>query len=230
MRPASSSPTDGAARAVTSNQHAPHPRLAALVARHRARPYRRPCPEHAAAALETLAAARTRWPGALIIDSGCGTGESSVALAEQHPQRLVVGADRSAARLARAARRARPANLLYLRLDLVDLWCGIRARGWPVHGNYLLYPNPWPKQHQLARRWHAHAVAPVLLGLGGDLELRTNWPVYAQEFALAARLLGVADAAVEPWQPSQPGTAFERKYLAAGQALYRVRLTGPGPR
>lgn len=63
---------------------------------------------------------------------------------------------------------------------------------------------------------------PDLVRLGGRLELRTNWQVYAEEFARALQLYGVRDAAVSAWMPSSPISAFERKYAASGHQLYRV--------
>src|SRR6185295_9756492 len=85
---------------------------------------------------------------------------------------------------------------------------------------YLLYPNPWPKAEHVKRRWHAHAVLADILKLGGLLELRSNWDVYADEFAQALRIAGCA-AVCEAYVPLQALTPFERKYVASGHALWR---------
>lgn len=221
-------PAAGNSRAVTSDQAAPHPRLGRVLARHRARASERPWPAHAAAALAPLLDRLGSDTRPLVLDSGCGTAESTAWLAAHHPDALVVGIDQSAHRLARAA--ALPANALALRARAEDVWRLVRERGWPVDAHYLLYPNPWPKQRHLMRRWHAHPAMADLVALGGTLELRTNWRIYAEEFARALAWWCAVPASVARWMPSRAASAFERKYLASGQLLYRVTATLPPPR
>jgi tRNA (guanine-N7-)-methyltransferase len=90
---------------------------------------------------------------------------------------------------------------------------------------YLLYPNPSPKPEHLKRRWHAHPIFPTLLACAETLELRTNWAIYAQEFALALQSCGWR-AVQEPLPLAQalsaPISNFEAKYAASGHALWRV--------
>ncbi len=221
-------PAAGESRAVASDQAAPHPRLGSVLARHRARPSERPWPAHAAAALAPLAERLGSEPRPLVLDSGCGTAESTAWLATRHPDALVVGIDQSAHRLARAA--AMPANAMTLRARAEDVWRLARERGWPVAAHYLLYPNPWPKQRHLMRRWHAHPAMADLVAFGGALELRTNWRIYAEEFAHALTWWCAVPAGVGRWAPRCAVSAFERKYLASGQRLYRVTATLPAPR
>jgi tRNA (guanine-N7-)-methyltransferase len=213
---------------VRSTQPGAHPRLAELVARHAANPFRKPPAAYSAAALAHLMAA---WNGkqALILDAGCGTGESTHALARRHPRALVVGIDQSVARLALGARKAQrasaaatPPNALVLRADVVDFWLLLAARGIRLERHYLLYPNPWPKAAQVMRRWPAHPAFPLLLQLGGVLECRSNWRTYVEEFCLASRQLGYGSPACEQFVADDPLTPFERKYRDSGHALYRA--------
>ncbi|MGE0485129.1 MAG: tRNA (guanosine(46)-N(7))-methyltransferase TrmB [Gammaproteobacteria bacterium] len=211
----------GRSRPVSSNQSGPHPGLAACVRRCRTHRHQRPLPAHARApltALDALVAAH----GEVVLDSGCGTGESSLALAVAHPRALVIGIDKSAARLARAANHPPHPRVCFARVGLEDAWHHARVAGWPVAAHYLLYPNPWPKQHQFTRRWHARAAFADLLALGGRLELRTNWALYAAEFALALDYWCHCTAVAEALPPGPPLSLFERKYRASGHRLYRV--------
>ena len=79
-------------------------------------------------------------------------------------------------------------NVKLVRADLVDFWALVyRDKYWQIHSNYLLYPNPYPKSQHLKRRWHGHPVFPILLGLGGNLIVRSNWNIYCEEFLDAVK-------------------------------------------
>jgi len=214
-------------RIVSSRQHAAHPRLDAIVARHLESPYRRSPGAVGRAAFASIEARLAEADGDFILDAGCGTGASTLALARRFPQCLVLGVDKSAARLAagmRAPDAAQlPSNLALLRCDLVDFWQLAAAAGVRCARQFLLYPNPWPKPEHVMRRWHAHPVLPALLALGGEIELRTNWRTYADEFAQALRVSG-RSAQVEAFVATDPLTPFERKYAASGHALWRCRI------
>ena len=56
--------------------------------------------------------------------------------------------------------------------------------------------------------------------LGGSLEMRTNWAIYAQEFAEAAALIGCGGR-VDAFAPEAPMTLFEKKYQQRGHTLWR---------
>jgi len=161
-----------------------------------------------------------------MLDAGCGTGASSLQLAVANPHALVIGVDKSVARLGRGIAEDQPGNLLLLRADLVDFWRLAAAAQWQLARHYLLYPNPWPKPGHLGRRWHAHPVFPILLALGGELELRTNWETYALEWQQALMLHGrrvELDSFTSGGGAGPVASPFERKYLASGQRCWRVR-------
>ena len=206
-------------RVPQSAQTGIHERLAELVDRHRREPFRKPILDYNRAAFEMAMAA---WGGErpLILDAACGTGASSVLLAERHPDCFVIGVDQSEARLT-TAKGELPANLCLVRADLVDFWRLLAGRGVTLERHCLFYPNPWPKIGHLARRWHGHAVFPVLPQLGGLIECRSNWRIYVEEFAFAlGRLLG-RDIGWQEFVTDEPVSPFERKYRDSGQPLYR---------
>ncbi|MCB1937694.1 MAG: methyltransferase domain-containing protein [Rhodocyclaceae bacterium] len=207
-----------------SAQQDVHDKLVARVVKHRETMFRKPCTDYNRAA---LADALAGWDGAapLILDAGCGVGHSTIALARAYPDHWVIGVDQSADRLNRRKpypAALMPTNMVLVRADLVDFWRLLLEGGHRLARHYLLYPNPWPKIGHLGRRWHAHAVFPVIPRLGGVLECRTNWQVYIAEYACALSILTGRDVCWETFEATVPLTPFERKYRDSGQALYRA--------
>ena len=211
---------------VTSRQHEPHPRLTETVLKHAAHPWRKPVAEHSREAFRKLTPQVESWPGPLILDTGCGTGQSTLVLARKHPGALVLGVDKSVSRLGRHQGEL-PNNALLLRFELEDFWLLAQQAGWRFARQCFYYPNPWPKPELRLRRWAFHPVLPTALVCGGIWELRTNWEVYAQEFALAFGLLTGVTPLVEPWNPAIPETLFEKKYQDSGHALWRWEAATP---
>ncbi len=213
--------TTGRSRSVRSIQTAPHEALEAVVARHAASQFAKPIADYNRQAFDAVAGRLDRDARPLILDSGCGTGDSSRLLARRHPDHLVVGVDRSADRLSRRGRTT-PENCLLVRADLIDFWRLAHRAGWRPVRHYLLYPNPEPKPRHLKRRFHAHPVFPTFVALGGRLEARSNWRVYLEELAIALAFHGRSATIESLPPPAEPLTLFERKYADSGQRLWRL--------
>ncbi len=69
--------------------------------------------------LDQIEKKRQGTSGKLILDSGCGTGVSTIKLAEQFPGDLVVGIDQSENRLSKSKEKN---NVLFFRANLIDIW------------------------------------------------------------------------------------------------------------
>ncbi|MCA1770830.1 MAG: SAM-dependent methyltransferase, partial [Halomonas sp.] len=157
----------------------------------------------------------------------CGVGVSTRRLAASCPDHAVIGVDRSGDRLSRE-HGPLPDNALLIRADLVDFWRLALADGWRPARHYLLYPNPYPKSAHLKMRWQGHPVLPVILALGGRLELRSNWRLYVVEFALAVAQATGREAQVLIHEPNEdPLTPFEQKYHVSGQTLWKLVVELP---
>lgn len=217
---------------VRSSQAGVHSRLEEIVRRHLASEWRQPLHPPTVEAFDSLLTLPAVQAGKeFVLDSGCGTGDSTRQIAQRHPDALVIGVDRSASRLSRLGADCYPhqqGNAVWLQAELATFWRLAGQAGWRSKHHYLLYPNPWPKPGQLQRRWHAHPVFPDLLRLGGILEVRCNWQVYAEELVSALKIALGNDAEVrvetsdsdESWGPVS--TPFERKYARSGHRLFRV--------
>ena len=214
---------------VYSTQEGLHPDLCHHVRRALANDWQRPMAEHTRTAFDAARRFYQAHGGPLILDAGCGTGRSTRQLARDYPHACVLGIDRSADRLSRDYSRelgAFPDNALLVRADLVDFWRLAHLAGWRPIRHCIFYPNPYPKASQLKKRWHAHPVFPVLLALGGVLELRSNWQIYVEEFALAVALATGQGPDVEKLLLSPESefiSAFEHKYFDSGHVLWRLQ-------
>lgn len=201
-----------------------HEQLERRLRKHLAEPFRKPFADYNR---DAFAAALEAWGrrAPLILDAGCGVGHSTIQLARTYPDHWVIGVDQSEDRLKRRKPypdALLPKNMMFVRADLVDFWRLLDEAGIRLARHYILYPNPWPKIGHLGRRWHAHPVFPQVPRLGGVLECRTNWQVYAEEFAFALGIAVGREVKVERHEAVVPLTPFERKYRDSGQALFRI--------
>ncbi len=202
-----------------STQSDIHPHLLKTVQRHDSTPYQRPIAQHqldAFAQTMALVEGRSR---PLIIDSGCGTGHSTVKLARTFPCHDVIGIDKSAHRL----KKARPLdNVFFMRADLVDAWRLFASANLPIERHYLFYPNPWPKIGHLKRRFHGHPIFRTMFSLAPYFEARTNWNIYADELVMALTTLKQRPQLTLKADQHYI-TLFEKKYLAAGCEIFIIK-------
>lgn len=234
------------ARSVTSNQDDIYKNLEAVVRKYAATTFLRPVADHTREAFEQACDFVREFNAAgcaeLVLDSGCGTGESTLHLARKFTNVPVIGIDKSAVRLSKAGNERQlevsaggscdvPANAFWVRAELLDFWRlaleKVDAGEWKILRHALYYPNPWPKESEATRRFHLHPIFPTMLRLSPVTELRTNWEIYAREFAEAAHVLGDAlslkfNVELGAFDPDNPETAFERKYKEARQQLWRT--------
>lgn len=208
-------------RQVTSNQSGLHPRLARTVLRHLQHADRSPLAAHNQSVWAELLPLLQADGRPLVLDSFCGTGISTALLAQRHPGHLVIGIDRSAQRLHKHTAGS-AGNYLLLQAECEPLWQQLAAANRRLDYHYLLYPNPWPKSRHLQRRIHGHPGFRDLLTLGGQVELRSNWQLYVEEFGVAMHLAG-ARGLVQQLPEAPALSRFEDKYRRSGQALWRYR-------
>lgn len=202
-----------------TKQNGPHPSLIDMVKSYAQNTYLRPIANHQLAAFHQICQFVNASMRPVILDSGCGTGLSTTKLAQLYPDHIVVGVDKSAARLSRNE-SASLTNLLLVRADVIDLW-RLLEKQLPIVRHYLFYPNPWPKISQIKRRFYAHPVFKTMIMISPYLEVRTNWIVYAEELIIALRALGQ-----EPKLTMKTDSAymslFEKKYVETECPIYIV--------
>ncbi len=222
-------------RRIMDAQNSIHKNLEQLVTKHFSTDYQKPIAQHTQDAFDAVKQqVSTSLAGdhPLIFDSCCGTAMSTGIIAQQNSHALVVGIDRSAARLSKEYNKSMPKNVLLVQAECSDFWSLAVAEGWKLDKHFILYPNPYPKSKHLKRRWHGHPAFPLLFSLGGSLILRSNWSVYVEEFCMALEF-GLKSRPVEKLnqkpimkvvEPKTPLTLFEKKYQESGQSLYQCEF------
>jgi len=218
-------------RIITDAQTGIHENLSKVIKKHLSTQYRKPISGHTQKAFDKISRRvdeSIEGGAPLILDSCCGTAVSTRIIALDNPNALVIGIDRSAVRLEKEYNNELPENAILVQAECADFWSLAENAGWKLHKHTILYPNPYPKTKHLKRRWHGHPAFPLLLSLGGELELRSNWKVYTEEFCEALNIAtpsGMNCSSVETFQTDAPLTLFEKKYQNSGQELYRVKIS-----
>ena len=212
-------------RSVNSNQAGIHENLDKLVVKHIQSSYQKPIQAHNLEAFDHLTdKLKSNDYQRIILDSCCGTAMSTFILAEQNSDALVIGLDRSFARLNKQNQNgAHLENCLLLRANCEDIWRLCIDHGIVFNEHHILYPNPYPKSVHLKRRWHGHPVFPILSKLAKFTRLRSNWLTYLEEYARAWELVTQRRYEVSEVKVTQPLTLFEKKYAKSSQPIYEWR-------
>jgi len=208
---------------VTSPQRDPHRNLESVVKKHLRSSHQSTIAPFDLDAFARLLDYVRQHPRPLILDSFCGTGQSTALLAERHRQHLVIGIDKSAARLNKHVPNSSADNYILLQANCEAIWQQLVEVEFTLASHYLLYPNPWPKSKHLKRRIHGHPSFSHLLKLAGAIEVRSNWPIYLQEFDIAMKIAG-HHGSLQPLETQDTDlTLFERKYRLSDQTLWSYR-------
>ncbi len=219
-------------RQITDAQEGIHKNLESIVKKHLQNRHRKPIAKHTQSAFNTIKPVIDKalvQGKPLIFDSCCGTAMSTGILATENPEALVIGIDRSVVRLGKEYNNKLPDNAHLVQAECADFWHLAKQHDWKLFRHTILYPNPYPKPKHLKRRWHGHPAFGDLLALGGDIELRTNWKVYADEFCKAVNIAIAKEKEscneVASFIAEKPLTLFEKKYHESRQKLYRCVIS-----
>lgn len=166
----------------------------------------------------------------LILDAGCGVGESTYHLASMHKDSFILGVDKSIDRIERKNffKKELPPNMGLITADMQSVWPLLlkmkKDREINLKKQYILYPNPWPKKKALKKRWHANPMITFILDLDTPIELRSNWRQYLEEFKYVATGLSKLKGDIEELKGDNWITPFERKYSNSGQVNFKLEL------
>ena len=163
----------------------------------------------------------------LFLEIGSGMGETSVAIAQAHPQNDYIAVEvhlPGVGSLLKAIDEAGLGNLRVIRHDAVDVLEKMIPDG-SLSGLHVFFPDPWPKKRHNKRR----LIQPPLVALaarklapGGYLHLATDWEPYAEHMlaVLSAEPLLENPSGGYAQRPAyRPQTKFESRGLKLGHAV-----------
>ena len=161
----------------------------------------------------------------LIVEIGCGIGESTLALAQARPERTTWLSSRSGSPASpRPWAGSAAAGLTNVRLLSVDAAWSLEHLIAPdsLAGLWIFFPDPWHKKKHHKRRLvtgeFAH-LAATRLASGAEWRLATDWADYAEQMIEVLDSEDLLDGGrVERWA-ERPVTKFERKGLAVGREI-----------
>ena len=169
----------------------------------------------------------------LVLEIGCGMGETTAAMAAADPDRDYLGADvhtPGLANLLALAERDRLANVRAARGDAVELLRDLMKPG-SLAAVHVFFPDPWPKARHHKRRIVRPDVVTLMrerLAPGGLLHCATDWTPYAEQML---EVLGAdpglrnTHSGYAPRPASRPVTKFERRALTAGREIFDLVFT-----
>jgi tRNA (guanine-N7-)-methyltransferase len=163
----------------------------------------------------------------VVLEIGCGMGETTAAIATAHPAVDFVGIEVHAPGVGSLLNRIEAAGLGNVRVVRHDAVEVVDAMIPPssLAGIHVYFPDPWPKKRHHKRRLLqalVHQLARRLVP-GGYLHAATDWEEYANEMLATFRaeplLRNTADgfAARPAWRPQ---TKFEARGVRLGHAVF----------
>jgi len=162
-----------------------------------------------------------------ILEIGFGMGETTAAIATQHPERDYLGVEVHTPGVGSLLKRLADLDLKNVRVIQQDAVEVLRDRIAPaaLDGVHLFFPDPWPKKRHHKRRLVQPAFVALLasrLKPGAYVHACTDWEDYARQmlevFASEPTLRNTASAyAARP--DTRPQTKFERRGLGLGHPV-----------
>ncbi len=164
----------------------------------------------------------------LVLEIGCGSGTSTLAMAQDEPDVDVIAVEiyrRGLGQLLCAIDRERVGNIRLIRGNALDVLEQLIAPG-ALIGVRVFFPDPWPKARHHKRRLLQPATVALIadrLLPGGVLHAATDHPGYAEQIAEVGdaelRLSRVGRDARLPISIVRPTTKYETKAQHEGSAV-----------
>ncbi len=173
----------------------------------------------------------------VVLEIGCGTGTSTLAMALDEPDLDVIAVEvyrRGLAQLLTSIDREGATNIRMIRGDAMDVLEQLLTPG-SLTGVRVFFPDPWPKSRHHKRRLLQPATVALIadrLRPGGVLHVATDHADYAGQIAEVGDaeplLRRVAPDAALPISTARPTTKYEGKARDVGSAVNEFVWTRTG--
>jgi tRNA (guanine-N7-)-methyltransferase len=177
----------------------------------------------------------------MILEIGCGMGETTAAIAQAHPQNDYLGVEvhsPGVGSLLKLIEEKQLANIRIIQHDAVDV-VEQMIRPESLAGIHVFFPDPWPKKRHHKRRLIQQRFVQLLvsrLAPGGYIHLATDWQDYAEQMLVVLAgepLLANTAAGFSPRPEYRPLTKFEQRGVKLGHnvwdLLFRRVCANAGP-
>lgn len=164
----------------------------------------------------------------VILEIGCGMGETTIQIASLHPETDYLGVEVHAPGVGSVLKQASErglANLRILQHDAVEVVRHMLPQE-SLNGAHIFFPDPWPKKRHHKRRLIQSTFVSLLasrLKPGAYLHLATDWQEYAEQMLAVlhkdALLENTAQGfAIRP--DYRPLTKFEQRGIKRGHGVW----------
>jgi tRNA (guanine-N7-)-methyltransferase len=164
----------------------------------------------------------------LVLEIGCGMGETTAAIASAHPDVDYLGIEVHGPGVGAILNRIARHDLRNLRVvqhDAVEVVDAMIPED-SLAGVHVYFPDPWPKKRHHKRRLLKSAFVHALarrLAAGGYLHVATDWAPYAEEILATLKaepLLANTSSSYAPRPAWRPQTKFEARGLELGHEVF----------
>jgi tRNA (guanine-N7-)-methyltransferase len=165
-----------------------------------------------------------------VLEIGFGMGETTAAIAQQHPETDYLGVEVHTPGVGSLLKRVAELDLKNVRVirhDAVEVLQHMIAPA-SLDGAHVFFPDPWPKKRHHKRRLIQIPFVALLasrLKPGAYLHAATDWEEYASQIletlSVEPSLRNTA-AGFAARPDSRPETKFERRGLGLGHRVWDV--------
>lgn len=163
----------------------------------------------------------------VVLEIGCGMGETTARLAAADPARDVLAVDVHTPGLGNLLKLIEQLRLTNVRVAEGDATVVLREMLAPgsLDEVRVLFPDPWPKSRHRKRRLAQPSFAALVadrLRPGGRLHVATDSPPYAAQVLAAVATCPDLDGHVVPRPAARPVTGYEQRAVDAGRPVVDV--------
>ncbi|HQU47674.1 MAG TPA: tRNA (guanosine(46)-N7)-methyltransferase TrmB [Casimicrobiaceae bacterium] len=164
----------------------------------------------------------------VVLEIGCGMGETTAAIAAAHPDFDYLGIEvhgPGVGALLNRIEQGALSNLRVIQHDAVEVVDAMIAPA-SLAGIHVYFPDPWPKKRHHKRRLLKPVFVRELasrLAPGGYLHAATDWQPYAEDMLAtfaAEPLLANTAPGYAPRPDWRPQTKFESRGVKLGHAVF----------